>query len=280
MVVALVVSGRPRLERRLAGGRLAGPGLEDLAHEHVVDVVVAGVEAGALDGGPDRDAPSSVAGTRAQRPAELADRRARGADDEDLAVGLLHPRSLAPVGGGRSRRASPGAQAPAGNCGCRNDDEPARTGAQTAGRVQDHARSFVGRHSYFRRAGSAASRSAPASTPPPATPPAVAVGGQEEFRHHSIAIVPSIVFPARAMASAPPHDLPRQITVGPDVSTASGVASARPVRCHRSTARYRTHKGRIDPVAHPRPLHSRTLRCFVSDRPSDGSPISASMCRG
>ena len=50
MVSAGHVIGMPRLDRGLAGGDLAGAGLDDLAHDHVVDLV--GRDAGLLERAP------------------------------------------------------------------------------------------------------------------------------------------------------------------------------------------------------------------------------------
>ncbi len=87
-----------RLEERLAGRGLPDTRLQDLAHEDLVDLGRGRVEAGALDGGADRNTPEFRGRDRAQRAAELADRRPRGAHDEDAAVraGVLegHARNL------------------------------------------------------------------------------------------------------------------------------------------------------------------------------------------
>ena len=79
--------GEAGLEHGLARRGLADTGLEDLAHQHLVDDRGRWIEAGALDGRPDRDATELRRRDRGQRAAELADRRARGADDVDVAVG-------------------------------------------------------------------------------------------------------------------------------------------------------------------------------------------------
>ena len=69
-VVAGTVIGMPPLDGRLAGGDLARPGLQDLAHEHVVDIV--GRHAGALERGLDGDArPDRMAGSPASAPDSL-----------------------------------------------------------------------------------------------------------------------------------------------------------------------------------------------------------------
>ena len=54
MVIDGMLIGRPRGDGRRAGGVLAGPGQDDLAHDHVVDLVAgdAGLLEGALDGDP------------------------------------------------------------------------------------------------------------------------------------------------------------------------------------------------------------------------------------
>ena len=75
-----------RLERRLPGGCLAGAGLEDLAHQDLVDLRCRRVQARALDGRPDRDAAELRGRHGGQRAAELADRRSRRADEIDVAV--------------------------------------------------------------------------------------------------------------------------------------------------------------------------------------------------
>ena len=83
---AHLVHGRRRdrhgdagVDRGLAGGDLAGAGLEHLAHEHVVDLV--GREAGPLEGGLDRE-PAEVRGVeRGEGARQLADRRASASED-------------------------------------------------------------------------------------------------------------------------------------------------------------------------------------------------------
>ena len=86
IVVALRRVRQAGLEGGLAGGRLADAGLQHLAHQDVVDRRGRRVEAGPLDRRADGD-PAELGGRdAAQRTAELADRRARGADDEDVAV--------------------------------------------------------------------------------------------------------------------------------------------------------------------------------------------------
>ena len=74
------------LEGRLAGGGLADTGLQHLAHEDLVDLGGRRVETGPLHGGPDRDATEFRGRDRAQCSGELADRRARRADEVDVAV--------------------------------------------------------------------------------------------------------------------------------------------------------------------------------------------------
>ena len=74
-------------QRRLAGRRLTDAGLEDLAHQDFVDGGRRGLETGPLDRRANGDAAQVRCGNRAQRSAELADRRARGGDEIDVAVG-------------------------------------------------------------------------------------------------------------------------------------------------------------------------------------------------
>ena len=101
IVVALVVTGQAGLERRLAGRRLADAGLEDLAHQDLVDRRVARASPARSTAARIATPPSSVAGTLGQRAAELADRRARGADEVDVAVRalVLHRRECTPASG-------------------------------------------------------------------------------------------------------------------------------------------------------------------------------------
>ena len=72
-------------QRRLSSRRLAGAGLEHLAHEDLVDRDV-GRQAAPLDRGSDGDAAELDRGDVGQRAAELADRRAGRADEVDAAV--------------------------------------------------------------------------------------------------------------------------------------------------------------------------------------------------
>ena len=69
-----------RAHSRLAGGRLAGAALEDLAHDHVLDLVVADVDA--VERGADRDRPELGRLVVAQAASELAEGRANGRDDD------------------------------------------------------------------------------------------------------------------------------------------------------------------------------------------------------
>ena len=68
------------LDRGLAGGDLAGAGLDDLAHDHVVDLV--GRDAGALERGLDRDA-AEVGGGEVLERAEQPAHRGTGTRDDD-----------------------------------------------------------------------------------------------------------------------------------------------------------------------------------------------------
>ena len=65
MVVALVVSARPAASAAWRGC-LAGPGLQHLAHEHLVDAVT--VDPGTLHRGADGDAAKHRRGTFARLP--------------------------------------------------------------------------------------------------------------------------------------------------------------------------------------------------------------------
>ena len=67
------------VDGRLAGGDLAGAGLEHLAHEDVVDLLTG--EAGPLEGGLDGEATELGGGEPRQRPGQLADRRASAGQD-------------------------------------------------------------------------------------------------------------------------------------------------------------------------------------------------------
>jgi hypothetical protein len=70
----------PTLDRRLPGGDLAGPRLDDVTHDHVVDLVA--VDTGLLQGCLDRQS-AEVHGLEVlEGSAQLADRRARTADDD------------------------------------------------------------------------------------------------------------------------------------------------------------------------------------------------------
>ena len=116
IVVALVVSGSPAGEGRLAGRRLADAGLEDLAHQDLVDRRALG-QAGSLHGGPDGDAAELGGGHAAQRAAELADRGALGADDVDVAVRAgWESRAWLESTPGRRRRPWPESGVSAGRC--------------------------------------------------------------------------------------------------------------------------------------------------------------------
>src|SRR5439155_1037738 len=70
----------PGRERGLAGGRLTHPGLHDVAHEDLVDLV--GRHSRSLQRAPDRDGAEPRRGQRGEAPEERADRRPRGAEDD------------------------------------------------------------------------------------------------------------------------------------------------------------------------------------------------------
>ena len=77
--------GDAGLDLRLARGDLALAGLQDLAHDHVLDLLAADV--GALQRGLDRDAAELGGVERGQAAAHLADRGAGGAEDDGLGHG-------------------------------------------------------------------------------------------------------------------------------------------------------------------------------------------------
>ncbi len=74
MVVAGTSSGMPACDRGLAGGDLAGAGLQHLAHEDVVDVL--GGHAGTGERLGDGEATEVRAAEAGERAGELADGRA------------------------------------------------------------------------------------------------------------------------------------------------------------------------------------------------------------
>ena len=91
--------GIPRLDLRLARGDLALAGLEHLAHDDVLDLLR--LDVGALERGLDGGAAELGRVERGEAAAELADRRARGAEDD----GLGHRVSVSRCGrGARGRR--------------------------------------------------------------------------------------------------------------------------------------------------------------------------------
>ena len=69
----------PGADRRLAGGRLAGAGLEHLAHDDVADL--GRVDARPLEPGPDRDRAELGRRVPREAAAEPAERRPHGGDD-------------------------------------------------------------------------------------------------------------------------------------------------------------------------------------------------------
>ena len=78
---------QPTAQGRLPGGRLAGTGLEHLAHEDLIDRDI-GREAAPLDSRADGDAAELDRRHLGQRAAELADRRPGGADEVDAAIAV------------------------------------------------------------------------------------------------------------------------------------------------------------------------------------------------
>ena len=84
MVIDGTSIGMPPLTRRLAGGDLAGAGLDDLAHDHVVDLVAG--DAGLLEGALDGDAAEVGRGLVLEAAEQAADRGAGTRDDDGSAV--------------------------------------------------------------------------------------------------------------------------------------------------------------------------------------------------
>ena len=80
IVSAGTVIGMPGLGRGLAGGDLAGAGLQHLAHDHVVDLVRG--DAGLLEGALDGDAAEVGAGEVLERAEQPAHRGAGSGDDD------------------------------------------------------------------------------------------------------------------------------------------------------------------------------------------------------
>ena len=80
---------QPRADRRLPRRRLAGAGLEHLAHDHVLDV--GALEPGSLDGSANGDRSELGRRLRRKRAAETPEGRADGGDDHRAA----HARRLA-----------------------------------------------------------------------------------------------------------------------------------------------------------------------------------------
>ena len=76
--------GRPGGDAGGAGGVLAGAGLDDLAHDQVVDLVAG--DPGLLQGALDGDAAELGRGEALQASEQAADRGARACDDDGSAV--------------------------------------------------------------------------------------------------------------------------------------------------------------------------------------------------
>ena len=80
----IVSAGRllrqPGADRRLTRGRLAGAGLQHLAHDHVLDLVV--LDPGAVERRADHDRAELGRLVAGEPAAELAERRADGRDDD------------------------------------------------------------------------------------------------------------------------------------------------------------------------------------------------------
>ena len=67
--------GDSGLDRGLPGGDLAGAGLQDVAHDHVVDVLA--LHSREIESGPDRVRPETLSRDLLERAPKLAKRRAR-----------------------------------------------------------------------------------------------------------------------------------------------------------------------------------------------------------
>ena len=91
IVIAGTLIGMPACDGRLAGRDLTLTGLQDLAHDHVVDLL--GSDAAALERGLDRDGAEVHRAELRERTGELADRRAGGRDDDGTGHGGLHEAS-------------------------------------------------------------------------------------------------------------------------------------------------------------------------------------------
>ena len=94
MVLAGTVMGMPGLDGGLAGRDLTLAGLEDLAHEHVVDLV--GGHAGPLQRLGDGKAAQVHGGEAGQRARQLPDGGPSPCDDDGLSHSL-HLRVCSPV---------------------------------------------------------------------------------------------------------------------------------------------------------------------------------------
>ncbi len=79
----------------LTGRVLTGAGLQDLAHDHFVDVL--GGNPGALHGGADRDFTQVMSGNGAQASVERTDRGPRGAGDNDFSHASISPQKNTPA---------------------------------------------------------------------------------------------------------------------------------------------------------------------------------------
>ena len=157
--------GQATGERCLAGRILAGARLDHLAHQDLVDRRAIR-QAGSLERGANRHPAKPGGRDAAQSPAELADRGARGADDEDRAVtsgGFVDHRLQSTPGRRRARcprpegpaGASPDDVVSAGTCGF-----PDRSSGQGARRRRAPGAVVAGR-----LAGRPGPRRAPASRP-------------------------------------------------------------------------------------------------------------------
>jgi hypothetical protein len=81
-------AGTPALRAACRAGRLADPGLHDVAHDDLLHVVAA--DAGAAERLADRDGAQLGRLQREEAAEELADRGAGGTDDHGLTGGIGH----------------------------------------------------------------------------------------------------------------------------------------------------------------------------------------------
>ena len=99
-------TGQAGSDRRLARRRLAGPALQHLAHDRVLDLLV--LDAGAVERGPDRDRAELGGLVPGERAAEPPEGRAHGRDDHGARHHVRVTSRLAAAHGQRGQRLRPG----------------------------------------------------------------------------------------------------------------------------------------------------------------------------